>query len=147
MCLSAGTLIVTLNSEVGEIAATQGATAQLRPLGGFIGLTIATALFNARSESALGGFLSDAQMEALHRSPLGALTFEPDVLAMVRAVYAKVFRVQMTALTGVAGLGVLVACASWERNAVGMERMKVHSGVETEVVEVKEERKEGNVEV
>ncbi|OBT80182.1 hypothetical protein VF21_00606 [Pseudogymnoascus sp. 05NY08] len=151
MCLSAGTLMVTLNSELGEIAATQGATAQLRPLGGFIGLTIATALFNARSESALGSFLSDAQMEALHRSPLGALTFEPDVLAMVRAVYASVFREQMRALVGVAALGVLVACASFERKAVGMEKMKVHSGVQPEVEEVREERKEeqkeGNAEV
>lgn len=151
MCLSAGTLMVTLNSELGEIAATQGATAQLRPLGGFIGLTIATALFNARSESALGSFLSGAQMDALHRSPLGALTFEPDVLAMVRAVYASVFREQMRALVGVAGLGVLVACASFERKAVGMERMKVHSEVQPQVEEVrderKEERKEGNAEV
>lgn len=149
MCLSAGTLMVTLNSEQGEIAATQGATAQLRPLGGFIGLTIATALFNARSEAALGSFLSAEQMKVLHRSPLGALAFEPDVLAMVRAVYARVFRVQMRALVVVAVLGVLVSCASWERNAVGMERMKVHLGVGTEaegVTEVegaKEERKEG----
>ncbi|KFY58775.1 hypothetical protein V496_05978 [Pseudogymnoascus sp. VKM F-4515 (FW-2607)] len=149
MCLSAGTLMVTLNSEQGEIAATQGATAQLRPLGGFIGLTIATALFNARSETALGSFLSAEQMEVLHRSPLGALAFEPDVLAMVRAVYGRVFRVQMRALVVVAVLGVLVSCASWEKKAVGMERMKVHLGVETEaegateVEGAKEERKEG----
>ncbi|KFY08672.1 hypothetical protein V492_06029 [Pseudogymnoascus sp. VKM F-4246] len=81
MCLSAGTLMVTLNSKLGEIAATQGATAQLRPLGGFIGLTVATALFNSRSESELGAFLSAEQMDALHRSPLGALSFDPDVLA------------------------------------------------------------------
>ncbi|OBT61550.1 hypothetical protein VE03_08909 [Pseudogymnoascus sp. 23342-1-I1] len=147
MCLSAGTLMVTLNSELGEIAATQGATAQLRPLGGFIGLTIATALFNARSEAALGSFLSSEQMDVLHRSPLGALAFEPKVLAMVRAVYARVFRVQMRALLVVAALGVLVSCASWERKAVGMERMKVHQGGETEVAGVREERKEGGVEV
>lgn len=147
MCLSAGTLMVTLNSALGEIAATQGATAQLRPLGGFIGLTIATALFNARSEAALGSFLSKEQMDVLRRSPLGALAFEPDVLAMVRAVYARVFRVQMRALVVVAALGVLVSCASFERRAVGMERMKVHLGVEAEVEEVREERKEGGVEV
>ncbi|KFY25428.1 hypothetical protein V493_04658 [Pseudogymnoascus sp. VKM F-4281 (FW-2241)] len=147
MCLSAGTLMVTLNSKLGEIAATQGATAQLRPLGGFIGLTIATALFNSRSEAALGAFLSTEQMEALHRSPLGALTFEPGVRAMVREVYAGAFRVQMRALVVVSALGLLVACASWERKAVGMERMNVHLGVETQVEEVREERKEGGGEV
>lgn len=139
--------MVTLNSKQGEIAATQGATAQLRPLGGYIGLTVATALFNARSESALESFLSAEQMDALHRSPLGALTFEPGVLAMVRSVYAKVFRVQMTALVVVAAVGVLVACASFEMKAVGMERMNVHRGVEMEVEQVREERKEGNTEV
>ncbi|KFY54775.1 hypothetical protein V497_07433 [Pseudogymnoascus sp. VKM F-4516 (FW-969)] len=147
MCLSAGTLMVTLNSALGEIAATQGATAQLRPLGGFIGLTIATALFNSRSESALGKFLTAEQMNALYRSPLGALTFEPDVLAMVRTVYAKVFRSQMMALVGVGAVGVVVACASFERKAVGMERMNVHSGDGAEVEESKEGRKEETVEV
>lgn len=147
MCLSAGTLMVTLNSALGEIAATQGATAQLRPLGGFIGLTIATALFNSRSESALGKFLTAEQMNALYRSPLGALTFEPDVLAMVRTVYAKVFRSQMMALVGVGAVGVVVACASFERKAVGMERMNVHSGDRADVEESKEGRKEETVEV
>ena len=139
--------MVTLNSKRGEIAATQGATAQLRPLGGYIGLTVATALFNARSEASLASFLTDEQMDAIHRSPLGALAFESDVLARVRSVYASVFKVQMTALVVVAALGVLVACASFEMKAVGMERMNVHKGFGTEVEEVREERKEGNVEV
>lgn len=130
MSLAAGTIMVTINSKRGELGASQGATSQMRPLGGVIGLSIATALFNARSDAGLKEFLSADQLAALRRSPLAALEFAPDAMMQVRTVYAHAFTAQIQVLMYVAAIGLVAACFTWERTPIELSETNVHRGLD-----------------
>jgi hypothetical protein len=114
-------------------------------LGGVIGLTIATTLFNKRSDAALASSsnssnpsinLTPTQISALHRSPLAALGFSAQDRDFVRTVYAGVFTTQMRVLMYVGIVAVVVALGTWRRVPLdAMERMKAHQGLGPGIVE------------
>jgi hypothetical protein len=111
------------------IAAAQGAISQIRVLGGIIGVTIATTLFNRRSYSTLSNYLSPSQLDALRKSPLAVVSFPPDQQGYVKSVYADVFSQQMRVLMFVCAVAVLVSCASWERRPPDLRKgLEAHSG-------------------
>jgi hypothetical protein len=99
------------------IAVTQGALAQLRSLGGSIGLAVATILFNSqtRSSPALAAALSPTQLTSLYKSPIVIETFSPQQQALVAHVFARAFTQQMKVATYLAAVGFVVSLATWER--------------------------------
>jgi hypothetical protein len=110
-------------------AAAQGAIAQVRVLGGIVGLSIATTLFNRRSRASLSDTLVPSQLEALYKSPLAVISFPPDQQVFVKGVYADVFSLQMRVLMFVCAVAVLVSLFSWERRPRNVEEaMRVHKG-------------------
>ncbi|CAK4013795.1 Major facilitator superfamily domain, general substrate transporter [Lecanosticta acicola] len=101
------------------IAVTQGALAQMRTLGGSIGLAIAVIVFNAgvRASSAINEVLSPAQLNSLFRSPLAIATFTPPQQQLVAEAFAHAFTQQMRIATYIAAAGFIASLFALPRLA------------------------------
>jgi hypothetical protein len=110
-------------------AAAQGAIAQVRVLGGIIGLTIATTLFNRRTAMTLSTSLTPAQLKALYNSPLAVLSFPVAQQDFVQETYANVFSQQMRVLMYIGLAAVVVSLFSWERRPPDIKKgLQAHQG-------------------
>jgi hypothetical protein len=111
------------------VAAAQGALAQVRVLGGIIGLNIATTLFNRRTATTLSSSLTPEQLNALYNSPLAVLSFAPAQQEFVQATYASFFSLQMKVLMYISLVAVAVSLFSWERRPPDVRKgMQAHRG-------------------
>jgi hypothetical protein len=101
----------------------------VRVLGGIIGLTIATTLFNRRSQYALADTLTASQISSLLESPLASLSFSAAQQEKVRTVFAEMFSLQMRVMMFISAVSVVVSLFSWERRPVSIsEGMGKHRG-------------------
>jgi MFS family permease len=120
LSMAAATILVSVHSGPDELAAAQGATAQLRMLGGVIGYTIAMSLLSSKAMTGLKGWVADAVIMELKRNPLGGLRLPPPLRSVVGRVFEKGFREGVVMLSVAAGLGILAALGTWDKDAKGM---------------------------
>jgi hypothetical protein len=106
-----------------ELASVQGAVAQARVLGGCIGLSICTVIFNHHTNRYLEGRLTDEQLKGLHRSPLSGLQLPQELRELVSRVYVDAFAEQMKVMVIVCGVMVLVSLFTLEKEPAPLERM------------------------
>ncbi|KAH6894148.1 major facilitator superfamily domain-containing protein [Thelonectria olida] len=131
LSFSAATIMTSiLAAERSELASAQGAVSQARVLGGCIGLSICTVIFNAHVNNYLGSILTPKQLEDLHRSPLTGLHFPPDLQEHIREVYAGAFAEEIKIMMLICAAMVIVALFTLERHPAPLERLTAPVKVE-----------------
>ncbi|KAK7420631.1 hypothetical protein QQX98_002625 [Neonectria punicea] len=124
LSFSAATIMTSiLAAERSELASAQGAVSQARVLGGCIGLSICTVIFNAHVNEYLGAHLTPEQLEDLHRSPLSSLHLPLDLQDLIRHVYAGAFAEEIKVMTLVCAVMVVIALFTLERHPAPLERL------------------------
>ncbi|PHH89368.1 hypothetical protein CDD83_6190 [Cordyceps sp. RAO-2017] len=117
LSFSAATIMTNMfASEPGVRASAQGAVAQARVLGGCIGLSVCTVLFNLNTNRKLGDSLTREQLDMLHRSPLTGLRLPDRLRELVEAVYAGAFGQQMQVMGLACAVMVIVSLFTLERH-------------------------------
>ncbi|KAL7962558.1 major facilitator superfamily domain-containing protein [Trichoderma compactum] len=117
LCFSATTIVTSISTaESSEKATAQGAVAQARVLGGSIGLSICTVIFNIHVNRYLEGHLTEAQLESLHRSPLSGLQLPVDQRDLVKTVYAGAYSEEIKILACICSIMVVAALFTLERH-------------------------------
>lgn len=124
LSFSAATIMMNVHaSEDSERASAQGAVAQARVLGGCIGLSICTVIFNAHVNRDLEGHLTPAQLQSLHRSPLSGLQLPDDLRDLVKTVYGRAFSEEIKVMAIVCAVMVVVSFLTLERHPAPLERL------------------------
>jgi hypothetical protein len=112
LVFAAATMLTTVEARHIDLAAAQGAVAQARVLGGSIGLTIGTIIFNRLVQQDLTGFLTPQQLDRVHRSPIAVLQMPAELQPLVKDVYTSAFKSQMLGLSLVALIAILASCGT-----------------------------------
>lgn len=124
LSFSAATIMTSiLSAERSELASAQGAVAQARALGGCIGLSICTVIFNAHVNEYLGEHLTPKQLEDLHRSPLSSLHLPTSLHELTKRVYADAFVEEIKIMTLVCAVMVIISFFTLERHPAPLERL------------------------
>ncbi|KAH7019193.1 major facilitator superfamily domain-containing protein [Ilyonectria destructans] len=124
LSFSAATIMTSiLAAERSELASAQGAVSQARVLGGCIGLSICTVIFNAHVNQYLGDHLTPEQLQDLHRSPLSSLHLPLDLQDLIRHVYAGAFAEELKVMMLVCAVMVVIALFTLERHPAPLERL------------------------
>ncbi|OIW30531.1 MFS general substrate transporter [Coniochaeta ligniaria NRRL 30616] len=96
LVFAAVTMMTTVEARNIDLAVAQGAVAQARVLGGCIGLTVGTLVFNQL-------------LDAIHRSPMAIFSMPPDLQPLVTRVYVSAFSSQMLGLLIVSIIGLVTS--------------------------------------
>ncbi len=122
LCFSAATIMTNLVApEQKTRAAAQGAVAQARVLGGCIGLSLCTVVFNGHVNGSLGSQLSPEQLAQIHRSPIAALQFPTEKQELVRSVYSGAFTEETRLMVVICAVMVAVSLFTLERHPAPLE--------------------------
>lgn len=131
LSFSAATIMTSIMAaERSELASAQGAVSQARVLGGCIGLSACTVIFNAHVNESLSSTLTPDQLEGLHRSPLSGLGLSAELREHIREVYARAFSEEVKVMTLVCVAMVVIALFTLERHPAPIERLT--AGVKVE---------------
>nr|UWV21335.1 polyketide synthase 2 [Chaetomium globosum] len=93
--LSTATLIPSLNADFQDYAIAQGLVAQMRVLGGSLGVAASFLVLNSRIAQTLTGVLSAEELEAFYRSPTVMRSFAAYKQLQVRTTYIEAFQADM----------------------------------------------------
>lgn len=92
LSLSTSTILTSLVATGDhERAAAQGAVAQARVLGGCLGLSTYTIIYNSRLGSFLGDTLTSKQLAELRRFPVSETRLPASILELVQAIHAVAY--------------------------------------------------------
>ncbi|PNY25087.1 MFS-type transporter [Tolypocladium capitatum] len=124
LSFSAATIMTNiLAAEPSVRASAQGAVAQARVLGGCIGLSICTVLFNVHVNRHLGNDLTAEQLDKLHRSPLSGLQLPDDLRDLVKAVYVGAFGEEIQVMGLACAVMVVVSLFTLERHPTPLTQL------------------------
>lgn len=122
LCFSAATIMTNLIApEQQTRAAAQGAVAQARVLGGCIGLSICTVVFNSHVNRLLKSELSAEQLVQIHRSPIAGLQFPDEKQDLVRSVYSGAFTEETRLMIVMCAVMVAASLFTLEKNPPPLE--------------------------
>lgn len=108
---AAATMVAVFESPMREHATAQGILAQVRVLGGSIGIAASSAILNVK----LHPYTEGAQ--ASNQLPEGGLTsLPPQQQAIIRSVYTSALKDSMIACSALLGAGVLLAGLVYRKN-------------------------------
>jgi hypothetical protein len=102
-------------------APAQGILAQLRILGGSLGIASSTVFVHTQSSKYLAGILAPKD-KASAGSSGGNLTNEQ--MEAVRQAYSKAFQLGMATAAGVAGVALLMACLAYQRTRISIQQKR-----------------------
>ncbi|KAB5559884.1 major facilitator superfamily domain-containing protein [Coniochaeta sp. 2T2.1] len=103
------TMLTTVEARNIDLAVAQGAVAQARVLGGCMGLTVGTLIFNRLVQQSLTSTLEPGQLDAIHRSPMAISSLPADLQPQVTEVYVSAFTSQMLGLLAVTVIGFVTS--------------------------------------
>lgn len=115
LSLGAATIMASIQCHPADLAVAQGIVAQARVLGGSIGIALCSVIFNARVANDLSGTMDPDDLAALHHSPTIASWLPPDLQLKVKLVYASAFTDDIKLMIGVAVLGIITSCFTYQR--------------------------------
>lgn len=107
----------------------QGIVAQVRVLGGSIGIAASTAILGAVEFDRLKGIVTDSQLASLRDSEK---TFTAFQLQEVRKAYSDAFNEDMRVCAIVAGICVLLTFGTFQRNPLDIQARREQQVVEEE---------------
>lgn len=108
-------------------APAQGIIAQLRILGGSIGIAVSSAILGLKSRDQLTGILSPEQLGGL-AGQLSRLT--PEQYAAVRVTYTNALQEDMITCCAVLAAGFIVTLGVYQKNRVSLEERARERDVE-----------------
>jgi hypothetical protein len=119
LTVSNSTVLATIEAERRDIAVAQGIMAQVRVLGGSIGIAASTAILGIKQRQQLLDpmVVSAAQLESLAAS---IRTFSPETTHAVRQAYADAFNETLIVCTVVNGVALLASLAAWRKQPTAM---------------------------
>ncbi|KAG6030079.1 hypothetical protein E4U40_000115 [Claviceps sp. LM458 group G5] len=124
LSFSAATIMTNvMATEPHERAPAQGAVAQARVLGGCVGLSLCTILFNLHATQNLRGHLTDAELGMIHRSPLLGLQLPTKLRELVRAVYIEAFGLEIKVIAISCAIMVVISLFTLEKQPPSIERL------------------------
>jgi hypothetical protein len=124
LSFSAATIMTNiLAAEPSERASAQGAVAQARVLGGCIGLSVCTVIFNLHTNEYLDDHLTPEQLVNLHRSPLSGLHLPKELRQLVRVVYAGAFAEEIRVMVIACALMVIMSLFTLEKRPAPLEKL------------------------
>ena len=124
LSLSAATILSGIyGSSQRDRASAQGAIAQARVLGGCIGLSVCTVIFNVHVNKYLEDHLTEEQLKELHRAPLSGLKLPVDLRDLVKHVYGDAFGKEIKGMVVVSGVMVLASLLTLERHPEPLARL------------------------
>ncbi|KAI9727331.1 MAG: hypothetical protein M1828_006950 [Chrysothrix sp. TS-e1954] len=135
LTFSTSTVIAIIESDYKTRAVAQGLVDQSRTLGGAIGLSAATILFNKRLNN-LSSVLSLPELRAVRQSLSAVVTLTPEQQRAVRVVFADAFRDEMRVCLYVSCAFIVLALFAIQRNAPRMEdvRARDEANAKAEIV-------------
>lgn len=124
LSFSAATIMTNIMAtEPNERASAQGAVAQARVLGGCVGLSLCTIIFNNHANNQLSGRLTAHELDMLHRSPLSGLQLPHKLREMVREVYIGAFGREIEVIGLACAVMVVISLCTLEKHPTPIERM------------------------
>ncbi|KAI2632755.1 major facilitator superfamily domain-containing protein [Xylaria nigripes] len=116
LSLGAATIMASVQSHKSDLAVAQGIVAQARVLGGSIGIAICSIIFNAKVAHELSDVMDSDDLNALHHSPTIAPWLPPQLQLKVKSVYAEAFTDDIKVMIGIAVVGIIMSCFTYERH-------------------------------
>lgn len=122
LTFSSATILTKIQASGKDHAVAQGVMAQVRVLGGAIGLVICNIIFNIHLD-ALKGQLSAQDIEALHRSPLALIDQGRSEEQEVKEIFSSSFQNMVWVMFWVAVAGFVASIATWEMNPAPLDQL------------------------
>ncbi|KAK4126071.1 MFS general substrate transporter [Parathielavia appendiculata] len=116
MAAAAGTMSAGAEAPVWEHASAQGIVAQVRVLGGSIGIAASSAILGAKTQS-------DMPPEALAHLASDPSALAPEQWAAIRMTYTEALREMMIVCCAILALAMVCTLGVYRRNRVSMEEM------------------------
>ncbi|PSR88562.1 major facilitator superfamily domain-containing protein [Coniella lustricola] len=113
LTFSSATILTKIQAAGRDHAVAQGVMAQVRVLGGAVGLVVCNAIYNVHIEAVEGG-LNSSQLDALHRSPLALMSTGGHTAEDVKSVFASAFQNMVWVMFWVAVAGFVASACTWE---------------------------------
>lgn len=122
LTFSSATILTKIQAAGRDHAVAQGAMAQVRVLGGAVGLVICNVIFNIHLE-AINKELSSAEIDALHRSPLALVNRGGTAEEEVKEVFSTSFQSMVWVMFWVSVAGFVASLCTWEMNPTPLSEL------------------------
>ncbi|ROW13882.1 hypothetical protein VPNG_03630 [Cytospora leucostoma] len=122
LTFSSATILTKIQASGKDHAVAQGVMAQVRVLGGAVGLVICNIIFNIHLD-ALKGQLSTPDIEALHRSPLALIDQGRTEEQEVKDIFSASFQNMVWVMFWVAVAGFVASIGTWELNPTPLDQL------------------------
>lgn len=113
LTFSSATILTKIQAAGRDHAVAQGVMAQVRVLGGAVGLVVCNVIFNIHLE-AIEKDLSTVDVEALHRSPLALINRGGSAEEDVKEVFSTSFQSMVWVMFWVSVAGFVASLCTWE---------------------------------
>ncbi|KAK7193662.1 hypothetical protein DPSP01_000219 [Paraphaeosphaeria sporulosa] len=123
LIISTSSMIASLESEIRDNAVAQGLVAQVRVLGGSIGIAASTVILSIKQRQMLleSGLLTPSQLQSLRNA---MSTLSAGEVRVVKQAYTDAFDETLVVCSIFSGLCVLVALGSWRRHPLSIREMR-----------------------
>lgn len=122
LTFSSATVLTKIQAAGRDHAVAQGVMAQVRVLGGAVGLVICNVIFNIHLE-AIEDKLSAEQAAALHRSPLALMREGGGLQEQVEGVFASSFQSMVWVMFWVAVAACVASLCTWEMDPAPLHEL------------------------
>lgn len=122
LTFSSATILTKIQAAGRDHAVAQGVMAQVRVLGGAVGLVICNVIFNIHLE-AIKQELSTAEIDALHRSPLALVAQGGSAEEDVKTVFSTSFQSMVWIMFWVSVAGFVASMCTWEINPTPLSEL------------------------
>ncbi|KAI1498156.1 major facilitator superfamily transporter [Biscogniauxia marginata] len=117
MTVSTSTMLAVLQSSIRDHATAQGIMAQVRVLGGSIGIAASSAILGVTLRERFGGSVQLQQLSSLEGGGSG---MTQDQLIAIRQVYSDAFSEDMRVCTIIAGISILLTFGTFSRTRLNV---------------------------
>lgn len=120
LTFSSATILTKIQAAGRDHAVAQGVMAQVRVLGGAVGLVICNVIFNIHLESIT---LSDEERDSLHRSPLALVLKGGNDAQAVKDVFSSSFQSMVWVMFWVAVASFVASLCTWEMSPTPLHEL------------------------
>jgi hypothetical protein len=123
LTVSNSSLIAALEAELRDTAVAQGIMAQVRMLGGSIGIAASTAILGVRQRQQLleTGLVSPTQMGSLAEA---MRSLSPAQVFAIRQAYTDAFNETLVVCSVIGGIALLVTIGGWQKHPLTMKNRR-----------------------
>ncbi|KAK3323565.1 major facilitator superfamily transporter [Cercophora scortea] len=118
---ASSTMIAIFESPIREHAPAQAILAQVRTLGGSIGIAASSAILGIKTRSALAGVVTDAELAGLGSK---VSNLSPEQWTAIRTAYTDAFREDMIICCAVLALGTVCSMGVYRRNRLSVQELE-----------------------